>query len=892
MFADPFFLFNSAQEVQLLKSRLGTVTKENRLLRDLLKKNDIAIPRKITSTPDAFSTSEAVTSSTANISVSVTTEVSNGREAQTVAASNPSHITSQAVTNCVVPPASMSTTAAPNQLPVTSVAISCPQREQPKKESVAYVSPFVITTNPISVTTTTTSAVTPVSSAPVVQVVGTASIAQNSEHNLYQPLLSQVTGTTVVQNGASLPNQPALTQIQGNLSSVPNPNFSAPVTQLPSNVGYSITQQPLQTVSSSSQVLQSQAGYSQHSVAAIMKVALQPGTSVSPISVVNAVPLVATASGHNTTAILNLQPAVINSTAAVPGTVGVPASVPMALPVSNNPATQHNGIVNPVVSQTCSLPTFYVAAAPNQTVAVAKVNNIQRKGNASRLKISNDTSKHQGGCKTKKSGPVNKNPKKSASTNRTQNAKRNSQSKAQSENKTGPATNKRRTGHLTGSSEAPVAKRTNSCGSQEPQENMSICQPQQEIMTMQTFNVNALIPGIASQTSVPASTMSTVVPSRTDCGGIGKTTTQVSNMGMSQSIQMPRLSHSIASLAGLPQSMGQSQTSSDLQQHQQVSQLGSGSLSFSAESLLASSEVVLPNIPHITTTSVNSENNPSQPNNLTLAVAPSIHSTPSDQNQSQGFSNYSAETLIGGNDLMGDSVIPQDTQLHSRPSRTTYSDFSAESLIGSSDLNSGLSYAIDNLISSRSDANYNSTAMVSVNPNLLHSVKANVSQDAGANHLRAMAAIPDLGEQKTTMCSSQPTGLYSNSLQNSTYGMAPTNSTPQFTFVSNNSQRRAPDGVTPQQQTVNSTNNASVSSSTSFLKHSVDSITSSFYAVSNAGSSFSLGSNSTSGSSFQGQSSYPVEPFSGNQVSFGSLPNPFSPTRPFFNHGPTMGSFV
>lgn len=241
---------------------------------------------------------------------------------------------------------------------------------------------------------------------------------------------------------------------------------------------------------------------------------------------------------------------------------------------------------------------------------------------------------------------------------------------------------------------------------------------------------------------------------------------------------------------------------------------------------------------------------------------------------------------------MGDSVIPQDTQLHTRPSRTTYSDFSAESLIGSSDLNSGLSYAIDNLISSRSDANYNSTAMVSVNPNLLHSVKANVSQDAGANHLRAMAAIPDLGEQKTTMCSSQPTGLYSNPLPNSTYGMAPTNSTPQFTFVSNNSQRRPPDGVTPQQQTVNSTNNVSVSSSTSFLKHSVDSITSSFYAVSNAGSSFSLGSNSTSGSSFQGQSSYPVEPFSGNQVSFGSLPNPFSPTRPFFNHGPTMGSFV
>jgi len=61
---------------------------------------------------------------------------------------------------------------------------------------------------------------------------------------------------------------------------------------------------------------------------------------------------------------------------------------------------------------------------------------------------------------------------------------------------------------------------------------------------------------------------------------------------MSQAGQIPRLSHSIASLAGLTQSMEQTQTSSDLQQHQ-LSQLGSGSLSFSADSLLASSEVVV-----------------------------------------------------------------------------------------------------------------------------------------------------------------------------------------------------------------------------------------------------------------------------------------------------------
>ena len=169
--------------------------------------------------------------------------------------------------------------------------------------------------------------------------------------------------------------------------------------------------------------------------------------------------------------------------------------------------------------------------------------------------------------------------------------------------------------------------------------------------------------------------------------------------------------------------MEQSQKSPNLQQHQQVSQLGSGSLSFSTKSLLALSEVVLPNILHITTTSVNSDNNPNQPSSLTMAVIPSVNSTPIAQGHAQSFSNYLAKALIGGNKLIGDSVITQESQLKSRPSRTAYSDFSAKSLIDSSDLNSSLSFSINNLISSRSGGNYNSTAMVSVNPNLLHSVK-------------------------------------------------------------------------------------------------------------------------------------------------------------------------
>ena len=123
-------------------------------------------------------------------------------------------------------------------------------------------------------------------------------------------------------------------------------------------------------------------------------------------------------------------------------------------------------------------------------------------------------------------------------------------------------------------------------------------------MTIQTFNVNSVILGIATQVSVLANTMPTRV--HVDCG---KPTVQVSTIGMSQACQIPRLSHSIASLAGLPHSMEQTQTPSDLQEHQPGSQLGSGSLSFSAEYLLASSQVVLPNIPHIATTSVNSDSN-------------------------------------------------------------------------------------------------------------------------------------------------------------------------------------------------------------------------------------------------------------------------------------------
>lgn len=868
-----------AQEVQLLKTRLGTATKENKLLRDLLKKNSIAIPRKIpttiTTTTDSTSSATVATDTPVGAIAMTTTEAPKSSESPTAAvttASRPSQVTSQTTVTSNATHLTTATTAVLNHLPITSASVA---KEQSKRESIAYVAPFIITTNPISTASSTASVFNPVTTCPMVQVPT----------------------TSVVQNSASNLGQLELNQLQENIGSLSNPHQSLnpPVVQFGNNVPYSVTQQPIQAVSapvsSASQVLQSQAGYSRHSVAAIMKVALQPGTSISPISVVNAVPLVSTATGHNTTAILNLQPAVINSCAVVPSTVQMSTSAPLvAVPVPNSLGNQHTagGVSNTVVTQSTSLPAFYVTATPNQSITVSKIS--QNNESASCPKASTDASKNQGGCKTKKAGPANKAPKKSGvNTSRTQNTNRNSQNKPLSENKATSASNKRGAAHLTVRDNTRMAKRASTCSSQEPPGNMSICQPQPEIMTIQTFNVNSLIPGIATQVSVPANTM----PSRVDCG---KPTVQVSSIGMSQAGQIPRLSHSIASLAGLPQSMEQTQTSSDLQQHQQVSQLGSGSLSFSAESLLASSEVVLPNIPHITNTSVNSDSSPNQPSSLTMAVTPSIHSTPSEQGHAQSFSNYSAEALIGGNELIGDSVMTQESQLQSRPSRTTYSDFSAESLIGSSDLNSSLSYAIDNLISSRSDGNYNSTAMVSVNPNLLHSVKSNVSHDASTNNpLRALAAMPDLVEQKATAPSSQSAMLFGGPTANGTYRMSPPNSAAsQFTFVTHNSTRRQTDGATQQQgtgQAVNSTNSVSVPS-TSFLKHSVDSITSSFYAVSNAGSSFSLGSNSAPGSAFQGQSSFGLEPFSSSQLSFGSMTNPFSPTRSFFNHSSTMGSFV
>ena len=862
----------TAQEVQQLKNQLGNITKENKLLKDLLKKHSIAIPRKILTAQDS--------SSSASNNSGITNNSLTMASPKIVAVSAPVSMT-MPKTLCapVQVPVNAPVVTMVTQVPITSASVTSSTNDMSKKDSIAYVTPFIIGTNPISMTTSTVA-----TASPVVQVA--------------TPL--------VAQNVASDPGQLQLNQPKQNSNSSSNylSNSHQSVNpQATSDLASSSTPQALQTVNipiSSSQALQpSHAGFSQHSVAAIMKVTLQPGMSNSAVNLVNAVPLANPSIGNNSTAVLNVQPTVINTPSIVQNASTMLPLPPSVLPASSSILTQQANSAQIAASQ---IGSFQVTSSPIQN-GVSLLKESQSEGAIEQQKTSNVTSKNLGSGKTKKSATANRASSKTSS--KSQNTKSNSQSRASFEGNTNSASNKRRVEHLIGTNDPGLVKRSNALSSQESQGNMNVCQSQEEIITLQNFNVSALISGISPQ----GASVANIVPTGNNCG---KQTLPVSTVALSQSVHGPRLSHSIASLAGLPQSIGQQQTSTDLHQHQQVSTSAPGNLSFSAESLLASSEVILPNIPLITTTSV-SENSSNQPSSFTLAIVPSAqntrgvlppstsneqsvhnihneqsgHNTATQHSHTQSFSNYSAEALIGGSELIGD--IAQESQIQSRPSRTTYSDFSAESLIGSSDLNSSLSYAIDNLISSRSDANFNSTAMVSVNPNLLHSVKPNMAHDVGSNSI--LATVSDLAEQKSVATGTQPTGTFNSNISNSAYGVSVANSAPvQFTITSSGDSRRTREGSSNQQGIIPAVNSISATS-TSFLKHSVDSITSSFYAASNASSGFSLAPITTTVNSFQPQSSFGMDTLPASQLSFGSMANPFSQTRPFFTHTSSMGSF-
>ncbi|KAK2566606.1 Upstream stimulatory factor 2 [Acropora cervicornis] len=853
-----------AQEVQHLKTRLGKVTTENKVLKDLLKKNNVTIPRNILTMAD--STSAMTGLERVNSSVAVTMVNSNS-EAVTTATSKTLQVEIP-VTVKTTPVVTMVT-----QLPVATATVA---GVQSRKESVAYVAPFFIANNPVSIVTSATCLVTPAVTSAMSVTAPIAHNAGSSQHSHVQGRMSSSVTLSHV-------NQGICSQLANNLicSSTPQPVQALPVPVCSSQVAPS-----------------PQAGFSQHSVAAIMKVALQPGTSVSPVAVVDASSLSTPTVATNATAMFTVQPTAVISEALSTAPQAVLVSAPSLQTTSNSCLNEFPGIANSsTISQAQSssgVSTFYVATAPNQSVSVAMV--IPNHGSLvhAQAKGSNNGGKMPGE-KNNKVGNLNRPRAKPKARNNA--AKGTSQSKALSENKTAAVTNKRGATHLPATSAATAEKRANNCIPRGTTMNLSICQQtQDEVMAVQTFNVTALIPGIASQGSSSNDDVHNAVSNRFECN---KTIAQASSIGAGQVTQVPRLSHSIASLAGLSQGIGQPvpETPTDIQRHQQVSaQLSTGSLSFSAESLLASNEVVLPNIPHISTTTVSESNCGLQ---SSLAPVSSINNTANDQSHTQSFSNYSAVALIGGNEIIGEPVVAQETHLQRRPSRTTYSDFSAESLIGSNDLNSGLSYAIDKLISSRSDANGIGTAMVSVNPNLLHSVKSNTSYDTGTNSLRALAALPDLVEQKSAASSNQSTTPYlSGTIQNGTYGASSSNSAAMQLSLNNNSDRRLRETSAQQQgayQTVTSSNNFPPSSSASFLKHSVDSITSSFSSVNNGIASTSIGpiSTSNSGGLFQAPMSFAVDPPTmGNQLSFGSMTNPFSPTRSFFNHSSTMGSFV
>jgi len=860
----------TAQEVQQLKNQLGNITKENKLLKDLLKKHSIAIPRKILTVQDS--------SSSASNNSGITNNSLTMASPKIVAVSAPVSMT---MPKTLCAPVQVPVNApVVTQVPITSASVTSSTNDMSKKDSIAYVTPFIIGTNPISMTTSTVA-----TASPVVQIA--------------TPL--------VAQNVANNPGQPQLNQPRRNPNSSSNylSNSHQSVNpQTTSDLVSSSTPQALQTVNipiSSSQALQpSHAGFSQHSVAAIMKVTLQPGISNSAVNLVNAVPLANPSIGNNSTAVLNVQPTVINTPSIVQNSSTILPLPPSVLPASSSILTQQANSAQIAASQ---IGSFQVTSSSPTQNGVSLLKESRSEGAIEQQETSNVTSKNLGSSKTKKSATANRASSKTSS--KSQNTKSNSQSRASFEGKTNSASNKRRVEHLIGTNDTGLVKRSNALSSQESQGNMNMCQSQEEIITVQNFNVSALISGISPQ----GVSVANIVPTGNDCG---KQTLPVSTVSLSQPAHGPRLSHSIASLAGLPQSIGQQQTSTDLHQHQQVSTSAPGNLSFSAESLLASSEVILPNIPLITTTSV-SENSSNQPSSFTLAIVPSaqntrgvlppstsneqsVHSMPNEQSahntstqhsHTQSFSNYSAEALIGGSELMGD--IAQESQIQSRPSRTTYSDFSAESLIGSSDLNSSLSYAIDNLISSRSDANFNSTAMVSVNPNLLHSVKPNMAHDVGSNSI--LATVSDLAEPKSAATGTQPTGTFNSNISNSAYGVSVANSAPvQFTITSSSDSGRTREGSSNQQGIIPAVNSISATS-TSFLKHSVDSITSSFYAASNASSGFPLGPITTTVNSFQPQSSFGMDTLPASQLSFGSMANPFSQTRPFFTHTSSMGSF-
>lgn len=399
--------------------------------------------------------------------------------------------------------------------------------------------------------------------------------------------------------------------------------------------------------------------------------------------------------------------------------------------------------------------------------------------------------------------------------------------------------------------------------------NVDLCQ--QDMLSIQNFSISSLIPSIESQSSSNKNspTLTNTLSSNNEMKKQGGSIPRTKPNQPSTSL---RLSHSIDALTGR-----QEQAAVQQQSQQNI-------LSFSAESLLGTGEDLVSSLQPISCATASSTTFSSH-NSLNI---PSFQDNPAEGSINHTFSNFSAEALISETDLIGISSDNQSTRsnftqgtqsVKSAPSRTQmFSDFSAESLINSSDLGSGLSYAIDNLIS-RSDNSENSIAMATVNPNLLHSSTSNL--------------IPDtLGHPVFTHNTSGPLVKNYCDFQNTSNTTTDNQSFTKYGFTSPQKQPKEIFSFKPN----GALSYSSMTTSPTYLKHSVDSITASQHNVVSSGSgvfgSPSIGGNTLAGPSFN--SLFSLDQINSQQYQVGG--NPFAPlssslTRTSYQ-GPTMGSFA
>lgn len=396
--------------------------------------------------------------------------------------------------------------------------------------------------------------------------------------------------------------------------------------------------------------------------------------------------------------------------------------------------------------------------------------------------------------------------------------------------------------------------------------NVEMCQ--QDLLSIQNFSISSLIPNIQSQNSANKNNtfLNTSVSSSNEMRKTGGNIPRTKHPHTSTTSL--RLSHSIDSLTGRRQEHNVVQ-----QQPQQ------NLLSFSAESLLATGDDLVSSLHPMSCTSVSNTFTPQS----TLTMT-SFQDNPADGNINQTFSNFSAEALISETDIIGISNDAQTSRsnftqgnhiVKSTPSRTQmFSDFSAESLINSSDLGSGLSYAIDNLIS-RSD-NDNNIAMATVNPNLLHSTTSNLQDNMNHSMFTHNSSVPkNFSMSGNTEFQNPNTTTETINLNFAKYGG----------FTSPQKQPKDMFSFKP-----NSTGTFStLTTSPTYLKHSVDSITASQYNVVSSGGGV-FGS-TLAAPSFN--SLFSLDQINPQQYQVGG--NPFTLTsnitRPSYQ-GSTMGSYA